>query len=439
MGIPVTMPRMGESVTEGTIERWLVAQGDRVEKDQVLCEVTTDKVDAEISAPEGGVVTRLLVAQGTTVKVGQELAEIDPQGAAASVSRAASPAPAAKAEARPARTEAAPARSSAPAPARDAAPGPARATPLARRIAEDRGLPLGDVSGSGPAGRVTKADVLAAASRTPAAAQAPSSSSSSEAVPVAAPPGSLLEFLGSMRVPHAPLREEDRVIPFSAIRRRIAEHMVVSKIVSPHVGTVAEVDLHRLVALRAEHKDAFAREHGFALTYLPFVVAATVRALKQFPRVNSTVVDQSIIERAGIHIGVAVETERGLVVPVIRDAARLSLAGLAVAIEDLARRARDRELSADDLQGGTFTISNPGRQGNLYGFAVINQPQVGILRMGEIKKRPVVVERDGEDVIAIRPMMYLALSYDHRIIDGVTGNGFLHRAGRELEGAEFEL
>jgi 2-oxoglutarate dehydrogenase E2 component (dihydrolipoamide succinyltransferase) len=229
------------------------------------------------------------------------------------------------------------------------------------------------------------------------------------------------------------------VIPFSAIRRRIAEHMVVSKIVSPHVGTVAEVDLHRLVALRTQHKDAFAKEHGFALTYLPFVVAATVRALKAFPRVNSTVVDQSIIERAGIHIGVAVETERGLVVPVIRDAARLSMAGLALAIEDLARRARDRALSADDLQGGTFTISNPGRQGNLYGFAVINQPQVGILRMGEVKKRPVVVERDGEDVIAIRPMMYLALSYDHRIIDGVTGNGFLHRVGRELEASEFEL
>jgi 2-oxoglutarate dehydrogenase E2 component (dihydrolipoamide succinyltransferase) len=437
MGIPVTMPRMGESVTEGTIERWLVAQGDRVEKDQVLCEVTTDKVDAEISAPEGGVVARILVAQGTTVKVGQELAEIDPQGAAASVPRPAGPAPAAK----PARSEPAPARSSAPAaasaaPAREAGPASARATPLARRIAEDRGLPLDDVSGSGPAGRVTKADVLAAAARTPAPSSPPAHA---EAAPIAAPQGSLLEFLANMRVPRAPLREEDRVIPFSAIRRRIAEHMVVSKVVSPHVGTVAEVDLHRLVALRAQHKDAFAKEHGFALTYLPFVVAATVRGLKQFARLNSTVVDQSIVERAGIHVGVAVETERGLVVPVIRDAARLSLAGLALAIEDLARRARDRELSADDLQGGTFTISNPGRQGNLYGFAVINQPQVGILRMGEIKKRPVVVERDGEDVIAIRPMMYLALSYDHRIIDGVTGNGFLHRVGRELEAAEFEL
>jgi 2-oxoglutarate dehydrogenase E2 component (dihydrolipoamide succinyltransferase) len=431
MGIPVTMPRMGESVTEGTIERWLVAQGDRVEKDQILCEVTTDKVDAEISAPEAGVVARILVAQGTTVKVGQELAEIDPQGAAASAPRAAAPTP----RPSPARAEAPPAPTPAPA-ARAAEPAPARATPLARRIAEDRGLPLSDVSGSGPAGRVTKADVLAAASR--ALPQEPQALAAG-AAPIAAPPGSLLEFLGGMRIARAPLREEDRVIPFSAIRRRIAEHMVVSKIVSPHVGTVAEVDLHRLVALRAQHKDAFAREHGFALTYLPFVVAATVRALKAFPRVNSTVVEQSIVERAGIHIGVAVETERGLVVPVIRDAARLSLAGLALAIEDLARRARDRELSADDLQGGTFTISNPGRQGNLYGFAVINQPQVGILRMGEIKKRAVVVERDGEDVIAIRPMMYLALSYDHRIIDGVTGNGFLHRVGRELEASEFEL
>jgi 2-oxoglutarate dehydrogenase E2 component (dihydrolipoamide succinyltransferase) len=430
MGIPVTMPRMGESVTEGTIERWLVAQGDRVEKDQVLCEVTTDKVDAEISAPEGGVVSRILVAQGTTVKVGQELAEIDPKGVAAAAPRTAAPAPS---PAQPTRQE-----TPAPAPlaARDAG---SRATPLARRIAEDHGVPLGDMSGSGPSGRVTKADVLAATSRATTPTAAPATSAEAAPATITAPPGSLAEFLAGMRIPRAPLREEDRVIPFSAIRRRIAEHMVVSKIVSPHVGTVAEVDLHQLVALRAKRKDAFQREHGFALTYLPFVVAATVRALKAFPRVNSTVVDQSIVERAGIHIGVAVETERGLVVPVIRDAARLSLAGLAVTIEDLARRARDRELSADDLQGGTFTISNPGRQGNLYGFAVINQPQVGILRMGEIKKRPVVVEREGEDVIAIRPMMYLALSYDHRIIDGVTGNGFLHRVGRELEASEFEL
>jgi 2-oxoglutarate dehydrogenase E2 component (dihydrolipoamide succinyltransferase) len=178
---------------------------------------------------------------------------------------------------------------------------------------------------------------------------------------------------------------------------------------------------------------------GFKLTLLPFVVQATVRALRDFPRMNATVVEETIVQRAGIHVGVAVETERGLVVPVIRDADRLSLRGLAQAMQDLATRARSREISADELTGGTFTVTNPGREGNLYGFAVINQPQVGILRMGEVRKRAVVVEQGGEDVIAIRPMMYLALSYDHRVIDGVTGNGFLYRAARYLEAGEFEV
>ena len=234
-------------------------------------------------------------------------------------------------------------------------------------------------------------------------------------------------------------REGDEVIPFTTIRKRIAEHMIVSKIISPHVGTVAEVDMGRVFRAREQRKAEFRAVRGFSLTYLPYVVQAAVRALREFPRMNATVVDETIIERRGIHVGVAVETERGLVVPVVRDADRLSLLGVAEAIEELARRARDRELSADDLQGGTFTISNPGRQGNLYGFAVINQPQVGILRMGELVKRPVVVEFEGADTIAIRPMMYLALSYDHRIIDGVAGNGFLYRVGQELEQGEFEL
>jgi len=197
--------------------------------------------------------------------------------------------------------------------------------------------------------------------------------------------------------------------------------------------------MHAIVRIRERAKSRFREVHGYSLTYLPFVVQATVRALREVPRMNATVVDESIVERAGIHVGVAVETERGLVVPVVRNADHYSLTGVAEAIESLARRARDRELTADDLQGGTFTVSNPGREGNLYGFAVINQPQVGILRMGEIVKRPVVNEHDGEDQIAIRPMMYLALSYDHRIIDGVTGNGFLYRVARNLEGGDFEV
>jgi 2-oxoglutarate dehydrogenase E2 component (dihydrolipoamide succinyltransferase) len=309
-----------------------------------------------------------------------------------------------------------------------AAPEPTRVSPVARRMAEERGIDVGAIPGSGVSGRVTKADVAAHASTAAPAA-----------VASAPAPGTLGDFLAGLRVPTHRIAPEDKVIPFTAIRRRIAEHMVVSKVVSPHVGTVAEVDLAKLARLRDRVKKDFERAHGFGLTYLPFAAAATVRALRDFPRMNSAVVGDAIVERSGIHIGVAVETERGLLVPVVKNADRLSLVGLAEAINALAKRARDREITADELAGGTFTLSNPGREGNLYGFAVINQPQVGILRMGEVKKRPIVVDAAGEDTIVIHPMMYLALSYDHRIIDGVTGNGFLYRVGKYLEAAEFEL
>jgi len=407
MSMTVSMPQMGESVVEGTVERWLVAEGERVAKDQVLCEITTEKVDAEVVAPESGVVVKLLVPQGTTVAVGTELVVLDAQGAAT-------------------RTEAPPA-AAAPR-AVETTPEPTRVSPVARRMAEERGIDVGSIAGSGVAGRVTKADVAAHA---PAAA-APEAAARSAA-------GTLGDFLAKLRVPTHRVAPEDKVIPFTAIRRRIAEHMVVSKVVSPHVGAVAEVDLAKLAKLRERAKKEFERAHGFGLTYLPFAVAATVRALRDFPRMNSAVVGDAIVERAGIHIGIAVETERGLLVPVIKDADRLSLIGLAEAINVLAKRARDREISADELAGGTFTLTNPGREGNLYGFAVINQPQVGILRMGEVKKRAIVVEAGGEDTIAIHPMMYMALSYDHRIIDGATGNGFLFRVGKYLQAAEFEL
>ncbi|MEX2205049.1 MAG: dihydrolipoamide acetyltransferase family protein [Myxococcota bacterium] len=427
MSIAVTMPQMGESVVEGTVERWLVSEGERVAKDQVLCEITTEKVDAEVVAPEAGVVTKLLVAQGTTVPVGAELATLDAAGGAARVDAPV----AAKA---PAAAPAAAAAKPAPTIATKAAQESTRVSPVARRMAEERGLDVGAIPGSGVSGRVTKADVVAAqASAAAPAAPAPVASAS------AAAPGTLGNFLANLRVPTHRVAPEDKVIPFTAIRRRIAEHMVVSKVVSPHVGTVAEVDLARLAKLRDRAKKDFERAHGFGLTYLPFAVAATVRALRDFPRMNSAVVGDAIVERAGIHIGVAVETERGLLVPVVKNADRLSLVGLAETINTLAKRARDREISADELAGGTFTLSNPGREGNLYGFAVINQPQVGILRMGEVKKRPIVVDAAGEDTIVIHPMMYLALSYDHRIIDGVTGNGFLYRVGKYLEAAEFEL
>jgi len=223
------------------------------------------------------------------------------------------------------------------------------------------------------------------------------------------------------------------------LRRLVAEHMVLSKRTSPHVGTVAEIDMGGVARVRAAHKRAFQEAHGFGLSFLPFVVHATVRALREYPRLNASVLEDSIVEKKDLHMGIAVETEKGLVVPVVRHADRLSLAGLAQAVEDLANRARSKKLSPDELKGGTFTISNPGREGNLYGFAIINQPQVGILRMGEVVKRPVVRGLDGEDAIAIRPIMHLALSYDHRAVDGGPANGFLHRIRELLEEAEFDL
>ncbi len=235
------------------------------------------------------------------------------------------------------------------------------------------------------------------------------------------------------------IQDGDRVIPMSPLRKLVAEHMVYSKRTSPHVGTVAEIDMGGVAAVRDAQKGAFEAAHGFGLTFLPFIVHAAVRALREFPALNASVLEDAIVEKRDIHMGIATETEKGLVVPVVRNADRLSLAGLAAAIEDLSGRARSKKLTADELKGGTFTISNPGRKGNLYGFAIINQPQVGILRMGEMVKRPVVRSIDGQDAIVIRPMMHLALSYDHRAVDGAPANGFLYRVRELLEAAEFDL
>ncbi|MCG8589644.1 MAG: 2-oxo acid dehydrogenase subunit E2, partial [Proteobacteria bacterium] len=318
-------------------------------------------------------------------------------------------------------------------PARAAAPAEApKATPVARRMAEDAQVDLDAVSGTGAAGRITKADVLRHA-ETPEPAPAPPVARA----PVAAPPPAR-EARRPVYADYA-LQPGDRLIPMTPQRRLIAEHMVYSKRTSPHVGTVAEVDMSGVVAVRNTHKREFQATHGVNLTFLPFLVYAAVRALRENPALNASVIEDAIVEKKDIHIGIAVETEKGLVVPVVRNADRLSMAGLAATIEDLSGRARSKRLSPDELKGGTFTISNPGRQGNLYGFAIINQPQVGILRMGEMVKRPVVRTIAGEDAIVIRPMMHVALSYDHRAVDGAPANSFLFRVRELLEAADFDL
>jgi 2-oxoglutarate dehydrogenase E2 component (dihydrolipoamide succinyltransferase) len=421
MSVVVTLPQLGESVVEGTVARWLVKEGDRVERDQPLVEVTTDKVDAEIPAPESGVIEAILAPEGATIPVGGELARIGAGSAA--TARAPVPSPMA------------PAAPVAAAPRAARAAEPARPTPAARRAAEDAGMDLARVEATGPAGRIRRADVERAGrekATPPAAASAKPARSAARGRDES-------DAAGRARFGSYAIQEGDRVIPMSPLRKLVAAHMVYSKHTSPHVGTVAEVDMGGVAAVRDEHKRSFQEANGLPLTFLPFIVHATVRALREFPALNASVLDDSIVEKRDVHIGIAVETEKGLVVPVVRHADRLSLAGLAAALEDLSSRARSKKLTADELKGGTFTVSNPGRHGNLYGFAIINQPQVGILRMGEIVKRPVVREIAGQDALVIRPTMHIALSYDHRAVDGAPANGFLHRVRVLLEEAEFDL
>jgi 2-oxoglutarate dehydrogenase E2 component (dihydrolipoamide succinyltransferase) len=289
-------------------------------------------------------------------------------------------------------------------------------------MAEEKGVDLRSVEATGVGGRVTRVDI----ERGPRPAAAP-------AARAAERPALRADF------GHYAIQEGDKVVQMTPLRKLVAEHMVYSKHTSPHVGTVAEVDMGGVARVRDAHKARFQEAHGVPLTYLPFVVHATVRALREHPALNASVVGDAIVEKRDLHIGIAVETEKGLVVPAVRHADRLSLAGLAAAIEDLSARARNKRLSADELKGGTFTVSNPGRYGNLYGFAIINQPQVGILRMGELTKRPVVRNVDGADAILIRPVMFLALSYDPRAVDGAPANAFLPRVKELLEAADFDL
>ena len=443
MTVAVQVPALGESIVEGTVGRWLVAEGDFVELDQIIVELTTDKVDVEIPSPTAGRIEKILVAVDDTVEVGTQLATIDADAKA----DASAAAPAADPAAAPGQAEgpAAPAPASVPAPAPAVASSAPGVTPLARRVAEQEGIDLAGVEGSGARGRITEQDVRgqAAAGSAPAPLAAQPSAASESPRTAASTPAPAPASTPAARRPSSSygytLQEGDEVIPMSRLRKLVADHMVYSKRTSPHVGTVAEIDMSEVVRLRSQHKNPFKKTHGFSLTFLPFIVQAVVHALRENPALNASVIEDTIVQKRSINIGIAVEAEKGLVVPVVRDADRLSLSGLAAAIEDLSTRARTRKLSADDLQGGTFTISNPGRQGNLYGFAIINQPQVGILRMGEMVKRPVVRTIGGEDAIVIRSMMHLALSYDHRAVDGAPANSFLFRIRELLEAAEFDL
>ncbi|AKF04861.1 dihydrolipoamide acetyltransferase family protein [Sandaracinus amylolyticus] len=456
MATTVVMPPLGESVLEGTVGKWLVQEGQRVERDQPVVEILTDKTDSEIPAPASGLVVKLLVNEGDTVPIGARLLEIDETASGAVAAAPAAPAPAA-----------APA---APAPVAEPASSgePGRASPAVRKLAREMDVDLGSIEGTGQGGVVTREDVLrvASAARPAAAPARPSAPAIAPPppAPVAAPapaprpaatspgvlaapgtaPAGLAEALrvlsgqSAFKVPPYQQQPGDKVVPFSRRRRIIADHMVYSKLSSPHVVTFAECDLHKTSALRDKHKDALKKE-GVSLTFLAFVTAAVARALREYPVMNSRVLEDAYVQHRDVNLGIAVETDEGLVVPVIRKADELRVRGIARAIDEIATKSRDGKLTPDDLAGKTFSISNPGRKGNLVGGAIISQPNVGILRIGEIKKRVVVVENDGQDTIAIHPVMYMALSYDHRVVDGVVANGFLFRVNELLEKGEFEI
>ena len=440
MLVDVVMPQLGESVVEGVVVKWLVEVGALVVKDQPLLEISTDKVDAEIPSPSAGRVTQILAKPGETVPILAVLAKIETdQGAALPAEPPPEPQWDEETEGMPghlARKTGPPipapprVEPSAPAPPLPPTTGRIRITPVVARMAAEHGLDLSRIPGTGIDGRVTRKDVeeyLAsgqAASAVPAEVR-PAATPAPAKVPAATPPK-------VARAPKAALAEGDQVVPWTPIRKRIAEHMVRSKQASPHVHIFAEVDMHKVAAVRAK-----AKKEGENLTYLPFVIHAAAKALRETPIMNATVSEESTVLKKDIHIAIAVDTEKGLLVPVLRHADRMSLKEISAAMDDFGARAKSGKISPDELSGGTFSITNPGIKGNLFGTPIINQPQVGILRLGQIVKRPVVIDVDGEDSIVIRPMMYLCCAYDHRVIDGVVGNGFLYRVREILEAGDF--
>ena len=474
--IDVTMPQLGESVSEGTVTKWLVREGDFVTKDQPLVTIGTDKADSELPAPANGRVARLAAAEGDVVAVNTVLCQIDETaaaGASAAASAGAAPQPSAQAGA----GSAASSGSSASAGNARSATGGSLATPTARKAALEHEVNIDDVRGSGEHGRITRDDVLRAKAgggvgggngnndRGAALLQVPPRTEPPRAAPAGAPPpfvaqpqaaraAGLAQMInqgggfvppvpglgyGAFKVPAYRPNDGDRVIPFTRRRRITADHMTYSKFASPHVVTVAEIDLHKSAALREANKERYKKE-GLALTMLAFVTVATARALRENPQLNARVLDDAYVIYKDVNVGVAVDSPDGLVVPVVRRADELGVRGIVRSIDDLAKRARSGKITVDDLSGATFSVSNPGLKGNLFGGAIINQPNVGILRMGEIQKRVVVVEGpNGEDHIAIHPVMYMALSYDHRVVDGVAANAFLWRVTEILEKAEFEV
>ena len=426
--VVVVLPALGESVTEGVITRWLKAVGDSVAADEPLVEISTDKVDTEIPAPASGTLASIAVEADGTAEVGAEIARISTGAAAPAPTAAPTPAPAAPEPTPQPAAAPAPAATPAPAAAASAATSDANAgayvTPLVRRLAAQNDIDLSTITGTGVGGRIRKADVMAAVEARGAAQQAPAATTSVAPAP-AAPEASALR---------------GRTEKMSRLRRVIAERMVESLQTSAQLTTVVEVDVTRIAALRNRVKGDFEAREGVKLSFLPFFCKAAVEALKVYPQINSSIDLQAgtITYHEAENLGIAVDTDRGLLVPVIRDAGDLNIAGIARRIADLAERTRTNKVAPDELSGGTFTVTNTGSRGALFDTPIINMPQVAILGTGSVVKRPVVISDGGQDVIAIRSMVYLALSYDHRIVDGADAARFLSAVKARLEEGAFD-
>jgi pyruvate dehydrogenase E2 component (dihydrolipoamide acetyltransferase) len=492
--IDVVMPQMGVSVSEGTITKWLKQEGEQIAADEPLLEISTDKVDTEVPSPGEGVVQQILVQEGETVEVGTKLAVIAPEGAEVAAPEAA-PEPEAEAEAEPEQappepaTQEAAAEAAAPSssegetptaaapPPEAPAPTPAAApaetsdgagektfvSPVVARIASEHGVDVGQVQGTGRGGRVTKKDIMsfvesdqaaapaaaapveeAAPAPKPAAPAAPPEPAPAPPEPEPAPAPTAAPAPQAVPAPPKPAPAPEPVAasagetiePMNAMRRGIAEHMRRSLDTSAHVTTVFEIDLSKVVAIRKKLKPEYEKSYGVNPTYLAFIARATIEAMKNWPWVNAEIRGEQIVRKNYVHLGIAValESGQGLIVPVVKNAEGLNLLGIARGIADIADRARNKKLTPDDVQGGTFTITNPGGWGAIIGTPIISQPQVAILDVEALVKRPVVVQDEsGQDVIAIRPMMNLCLSYDHRLVDGAYAAQFMKELRENLE------
>ncbi len=463
MAVDIVMPQMGESIFEGTITKWLKKPGDKVERDEPLFEISTDKVDAEIPSPSAGVLKEIKVGEGKTVPIQTVVGVIDAAGDGAGAAKAAAPAPApapkAAEPARPAAPAAGPqivppaqaprpaAPASAPAAASGPGPAPSRpagerihSSPLDRRMAKEHGIDLATVPGTGAGGRISKQDIeaylaggaqpSATAAEPAAAAFAPAPQRSAGPPPPPATSGGQVHVAFESAVPREKMYFGNyEVQPMSIMRQRIAEHMIASKRVSPHVYSVDEVDMTKVASLRAKAKDEFEKRYETKLTFMPFFIKAAVAGLRAFPTMNASLDGTNVIIHKEINIGIAVALDWGLIVPVIKNADEKNLLGIQRNLNDLAERARTKKLKPEEVQEGTFSITNPGVFGGLFGLPVISQPNVGILGLGAIEKRPVVIN----DSIAIRSMCYVTLSYDHRVVDGAVAHQFLHKVKETLE------